>query len=219
MGRDQVLVDDCFDPLETGLALDDRNAATPGQDHRDSVVQEQPGGLDLNDTLGERGGHHTPPAVAVLREDPAVLSSDHRRLVLGIGRADELGRRREGWISRVHDGLGDQGDHRRTQGPAQRLLQPVTDQPLSLRDEVAQGIGPGEGGVRGALQRQQADLGPVAVHQHDLSLGGEIRERAGDLGDLVELRGRIWTFAPGEQGVATEGDDDSHAFTLRGWRP
>jgi len=66
-------------------------------------------------------------------------------------------------------------------------------------------------GVRLSLQRQQADLRPVTVADDELMVGDRGRERlagATHVGPLV-LRGQ--RFATGQEGIATEGNQYTHA--------
>ena len=68
--------------------------------------------------------------------------------------------------------------------------------------------------VRGGLQREEADLGSVAVRQHELVLLGDGCERPGgdsDVGALDVLGHRLAAL---QQCVAPEGDQNSHARTL-----
>ena len=81
------------------------------------------------------------------------------------------------------------------------LLKPLADQPPGFGDQVAQWVGPGQGSVRGALQRQQANLGAVAVHDHHLVVPGECGKRPGDMRYLVDLGRGVGSLTSPQQGV------------------
>ena len=80
------------------------------------------------------------------------------------------------------------------------LLKPLADQPPGFGDQVAQWVGPGQGSVRGALQRQQANLGAVAVHDHHLVVPGECGKWPGDMRHLVDLRRGVGSLTSPQQG-------------------
>ena len=103
---------------------------------------------------------------------------------------------------------------------AQLLLDQVADHALGLGAEDVERVGL-DLLVGGALERQQADLRPVAVRDHELVLRGDRRERLGGnahVGALV-LGGHRLPAA--QQRVAAEGDDDAHRvdrLSRRWWR-
>ena len=109
----------------------------------------------------------------------------------------------------------DHGEHRgqglvEGQQVSQLLLDEVADHALRLRPKDVQRIDR-HLGVGGILERQQADLRPVAVGDDQLVLprnGGQLR--AGDP-DVLALVLAGHGFTPAEQGIAAKGDDDSHA--------
>ena len=81
-------------------------------------------------------------------------------LLLVVDRADELGRVREGRVVPADQGPADQAGHLAAgQRVLQRLDQPVADHALGLRAEHVERVGPGEGRVVRALQRQHARPG------------------------------------------------------------
>ncbi len=85
---------------------------------------------------------------------------------------------RERRIGRVHDALGEQGDHLAIgQDVVEALGQPVADQPLCLGTQRVERERPGEQWVGGGLHRQDTDLGTVAVRDDHLVVAGERGER------------------------------------------
>ncbi len=52
----------------------------------------------------------------------------------------------------------------------------------------------------------------------DLVLARQVGHGAGDVRDLVDLGRSVRAFAPTQQGVAAQGDDD-RTLTPRAWRP
>ena len=64
--------------------------------------------------------------------------------------------------------------------------------------------------VRGALQREQADLGPVPVGHRHLVVGRDGREGLARDPHVVALGVDARRLAPPQQGVTAEGDDHSH---------
>jgi hypothetical protein len=134
---------------------------------------------------------------------------------LVVHRADGLRRRSERGILGVDDGLG-QDRHDWVRPPIQRQLgrqrlsQQVPDLALRFGDEhverwwrheVPRGVG---------LDRQVADLGTIAVGQHELvTRGDQLAERSGSHKEVLSLDRRRPLLATVNEGVATEGDDDA----------
>ena len=139
-----------------------------------------------------------------------------------VDRSDELGRIGERRVVGVDlDHREDRGErHLGRQQVAELLLDQVADHPLGLGAEHVERVRLDVRVGRG-LEREQADLGAVAVRQHELVLLGDRGQRP------RRRRGRSprWTSAVigsprFEQGVAAEGDQDSHRRRLssRAWR-
>ena len=112
------------------------------------------------------GGDDAAPAIAVRLERPAVLLPAELRAppALVVAGADELRRVVEGGVVGIDL---DHGQDRRErnlerQQVAELLLDEVADHPLRLGGEDVQRVRL-DLRVRGALQREQADLRPVAV--------------------------------------------------------
>ena len=141
----------------------------------------------------------------------AARSASSRR----VDRADGLGGVSEGRVVGVDLHLGQ--DRREAlvgrQQVAQLLLQQVADHPLRLRTEHIERV-LGDIGVRRRLERQQPDLGAVAVGDDQLVLArerGERGRRDAHVPALVLDGHRLATL---QQGVTTQGDHDAH-----GWAP
>lgn len=200
MGCDEVLVNCCLHAPQSGGALGDRYAATACQYDGDAAAEQKFRGAAVHDALGEGRGHDPAPSFSVLGEVPVVLLRDEVGLFRGRDRPDELCRVPERRVVAVDDLLGDQRDHRGAQMPGDGLLEPLADQPPGLGDQVAQWVGPGQGSVRGALQRQQANLWAVAVHDHHLVVPGECGKRPGDMRHLVDLRRGAGSLTSPQQG-------------------
>ena len=89
------------------------------------------------------------------------------------------------------------------------LLEDVADHPVGLGPEQVQRVWL-DLGVGRALQREQPDLGPVPVRDHELVLERERRERlarGASVDALVLGRQRL---PAAEQRVPTKCDDDPH---------
>ena len=143
-----------------------------------------------------------------------------------VDRADELRGIVEGRI------VGVDLDHRqdRRQAEPQRqevaelLLDEVADHPLRLGAEDVERVRL-DLGVGSRLERQEPDLGAVAVRDDELVIAGDAGEalsRDADVGPLGVCRHR---FAALEQRVAPEGHHDLHdapplaLVSRRRWRP
>ena len=81
--------------------------------------------------------------------------------------------------------------------------------PSLLGAEHVQGLRP-DLGVGLALQGEQADLGAIAMGEHELMVGGELGHGAGGHGDIVTLSVGVGRLSVVQQGVATQGHDDPH---------
>ena len=174
-----------------------------------SISQEI--GCDLQDLARLGGRHHPPPSGAVLLERPAFLRGQRVGGLLGVDRADELGRAGEGRVIGVHGDHGEQGGHLpvRRQQATQFLLDQVADDALGARVQDVQRVRLGV--VVGlGLQRQQAHLRAVAVHDHDAVLGGQRRDRLGRDPDVPALDLGGHGVAPAQQRIAAQRDHDPH---------
>ncbi len=146
-----------------------------------------------------------------MAERPALLGRQRIGGVLGVDRADELRGTGERRVIRIDHDHGEQGRHlllRRQQAP-QFLLDQVADHALgaSVQDiqRVRLGLPVGVG-----LQRQQAHLRPVAVHDHDAVPGGQRRDRLRRGLDVPPLDlGGHRLVAP-QQRIAAQRDHDPH---------
>ena len=98
-----------------------------------------------------------------------------------------------------------------------RLQQPVADHPLGLGAEHVERVRRGQVRVGGALQRQHADLGAVAVGDDQLVLGGQRGQRVDRAATLRLLHVGVRLLAALQQRVAAERDDDAH-LSRPGWR-
>ena len=96
------------------------------------------------------------------------------------------------------------------EGVLECLQKEVADHPLGLGSQHVEGVGMGEVGVAGALERQQPDLRPVAVGDDQIVVSGQ-RGQGLDCGQdvlLLDLGDR--RLPPLEQGIAAQGDHDAH---------
>jgi hypothetical protein len=128
-----------------------------------------------------------------------------------VDRSDELRRARECRVIRIDDDHGEQGGHLllRRQNAPQFLLDQVADHALGARVQDVQRVRLGAC-VRFGLQRQQAHLRAVAMHDHDAVPGGQRRDRfGGDLDVLpLDLSGHGVTAS--QQRIAAQGDHHPH---------
>jgi hypothetical protein len=117
---------------------------------------------------------------------------------------------REGRVGRINPHLGEKRRHRATGQPvSDRLLEQVTDHALRLGPQHVQRVRLDLGvGLR--LQRQQADLGSVAMGDDELVLSCQLGQRLGRQGDVDLLGAGLGSLPSAEQRVPTEGDDDPH---------
>jgi hypothetical protein len=148
-------------------------------------------------------------------EGPSLVGGQRRRLLVGVDRADELGRIAEGGVVRVdldHREEGGEGNLRREQ-VAELLLDQVADHPLGLRAEHIQRVGL-HLLVRGRLQREEADLRAVAVGEHELVAFRHRRQRLRRSPHVGSLHLGGHGLAALEQRVATERHDDAHGPQL-----
>ena len=156
-------------------------------------------------------GDDAPPVAAVRLHRPAALGRQPLRGRLVVDRPDELRRVGERRIGGGHQGLvDDRRDLPAGQRVLQRLHQPVADHALGLRAEHVQRVGPCQGRVGRALQREHADLGTVAVGDDELVPVGQRRERLHGRGALARWVVGLGLLAAFEQGVAADRDDDPH---------
>ncbi len=153
--------------------------------------------------LGRRDD--APPRLAVLLEHPRFVGGQPIRVRLRIDGPDEFRRVLEGRVGGIDF---DHREHRRhrpleRQDVAELLLDHVTDHPFGLRAEHVERIGL-DLLIRCALQREQADLRPVAVPHDELMLHRDGRERFRGGSDVEPLVLRRHRLAAAEQCVAAE---------------
>ena len=226
-GRQQaggvVLVDDRLDAhqLAVGAAVDgrtlvvgvhDRDAAAARADDHGALLQQPADLAQLEDAHGLGRRHHAAIVAAVRLERPLLLGRHGVRGGLVVDGPDGLAGILEG---RVVDVDLDHGQHRgqglvEGQQVAQLLLDEVADHALRLGTEDVQRVDR-DLRVGGVLERQQTDLRPVAVGDDQLVLGGHRGQLAAGDADVLALVLAGHGFTPAEQGIAAEGDDDSHA--------
>ena len=92
---------------------------------------------------------------------------------------------------------------------SQLLLDEIADHALGLGAEHVQRVRL-DLLVRGALQGQQTDLGSVAVADHEFVVARQWRERYTGREDVGPLVGGGHGFAPPQQRVASQCDDNPH---------
>ena len=193
----------------------------PEQTTQGAGLREVADRLELDDLARLGAGHDAAPAAArVLAHGEALLEHHLLRLGLAVEGADRLGGGGEGLVLGVDGHLGDDGHHRHVEPALARGGWPGSAPPCSRS-------GPGSraadvhrhrrhrlGGER-VLDQQVADLGAVAVGEHDapalLDQGGDAAHGAVDVEQLL-LEGA--DLAGLEDGVAAEGDDDGLAGLL-----
>ncbi len=215
----EVLVDHCLDADErTGPVrqVGGRDSAAAGADDDRALLQEPDDRIQLEDPLGLRRCDDPAPRVTVLLEDPAALRGVPLCGDVVIARADELG----GVVERRIVGVDlDHGEQRRDrllerEQVAEFLLDHVADHSLGPRTQNVERIGV-SGVVRRGLERQEADLRPVPVREHQLVLecqGRQLLRCHAHVGALG-LRGhRVRSL---EQGVAAQCHDDPHIRSSR----
>ena len=195
----EVLVDH---RLDTGdrpvLVAHARDAAAAGGHHDVSGGHEREGGGGVQDLkrLG-RGDHPAPPARATVLPGLAVL--DQRRGLVGRQvAADRLDRVSEAGVGAVDKGASHQRRGRppqsaRRQGALERTEQQEPDRALRLRDAPVQRHRWDDGGSHLVLHQQVADLGAVAVGEHQVvAMGDQVGDavhRGGDRRRLVARPG------------------------------
>ena len=179
----------------------------------------------LHDLDRLRRRHHAPPAAAgVFAHDEPLLDGELPGTRLGVEGPDRLGRRGEGGIALVDHALGQKRGDRRPQAQldhvvVEALLQHVADLPLGLGAADVHGHGRDELGREVVLDQDVADLGTVAVGEHDApAVGHEARDAPAALVDVDELLLEGADLAGLQDGVAAQGDDHG-AGRLRSRRP
>ena len=193
----------------------------PEQTTRAPALGEVADRLELDDLAGLGAGHDASPAAArVLAHGEALLEHHLLRLGLGVEGADRLGRVREGLVLGVDGHLGDDGHHGHVQ-PAlaqvvgQRLRRHVADLALAHRAADVHRHRRHRLGRQGVLDQQVADLGAVAVREHDApAVLDQLRDAAHGAVDVEQLLLEGADLAGLEDGVAAEGDDDGLAGLL-----
>jgi hypothetical protein len=114
-------------------------------------------------------------------------------------------------IVRCHQCLCDEANHLfcRERVP-ESLEQEVADHSLCFGHQGVEGVRMGEGGIPGAFQRQEANLGSIAVRDDQVVVEGERGQsfHSRDYVLLLNLGSRC--FAALEECIAAQGDDDPH---------
>jgi hypothetical protein len=160
-------------------------------------------------------GDDAPPALLTAVLPDLAEGDEPFRLLSGEEAADRLGGLAEPGIVGVDEGAGDQArratvDAAGPEGGVQFVGEREADRGLGLRDAPVQRH---RGHlVRGqlVLDQQVADLGAIAVGQHDLDAGGDdVGDVTGGLGDGVALGAGGRGAVGAGHGVAAQGDDDS----------
>ena len=168
------------------------------------MVEERVQRVQAEDALRQRRRNDTAVAVAVELERPSLLRCELLRLLFCVHGPDRLRRIAERRVGCIHF---DERQERRDadvegQLVAEFLLDDIADHSLGLRAEQVERVGVDHGVCR-RLEREQPDLRPVAVRDHELVLVCEGRERAA-CGACVHLlvlcRQRL---AAAEESVAT----------------
>jgi hypothetical protein len=210
----EILVDDRFDAQQVAWTRRGEHGgdapAARADDHR-SAVQQPADRLDLQDAPGLGRRHHPAPRVTILPERPALLGRQRIGGGLSVDRADELRGTGERRVLRIDHDHGEQGRHlllRRQQAP-QFLLDQVADHALGARVQHVQRVRLGAG-VRLGLQRQQAHLRAVTVHDHDAVPGGQRRDRLRRDLDVPPLDLGGHRLAAPQQRVTAQRDHDPH---------
>jgi hypothetical protein len=92
---------------------------------------------------------------------------------------------------------------------SQFLLNHVADHTLGLGIQHVQGIG-FDCRIAGSLESKQADLRPVPVRENELMIGCQGCQCPGCCTDILPLYICRHRLPPFQQGVSTQGDDNSH---------
>ncbi len=143
--RRVVLVDHRFNANKfAGLVLNHRNPPTANADHDEPPLDEIDDHVSLDDALGPRRGHHTPPpSTGIFDNGPSLL-------LLPLGGngflhkgSDWLGGIAEGGITAVHQDLRHHCHRLEIEAPpaelvVQRALEHVADGALGIRAAVVQ---------------------------------------------------------------------------------
>src|SRR6059036_802581 len=211
----QVLLDDGLHALHPRGRFQDRDAAAAHGDRHHAGVHERANERRFHDTDRTWRGHHAAPAAPTVLDDvPSVVACVALRFGFLVEGTDRLGRHAEGRIVLGDDDLAH--DRRDTRGEPARG-EKVAEHLLDRVAEAAFGLGHAE------IERQRwhhrlrdlhpqellADLGPVAVRQHEAVPGGhEIDERRQAHGERVEPLARRADPVVRPESVAADGDDD-----------
>jgi calcium-translocating P-type ATPase len=187
--RGEVLVQDGFDAVQAApVVAGYRDAAAARADDDRAAAGQQFDLIQLDDPHGLGGGHDPAPGGAVLADGPAVPGRQRARGLLVVDGADELGGARHRGVIGRHHGAADQAGRPAAGHRARESLRdPVPDHALGLRAEGVERVGPRERGIRGAFDREHADLRAVAVGDDELMPVKQRRDRgdrAGDVGFL-----------------------------------
>ena len=211
----EVLVDHGLDAAQRALLAGrpcGGDAAASGADHHDALVEQPTDRSDLEDPFRRRRGDDAAEMVAVALEHPTLLRDESLGGRVVVDRSHELGRVGEGRVGGVdldHREQRRQG-HLGRQDVAELLLDEVADHALGLRTEHVERIRL-DVLVRRGLQREQSDLGSVAVRQDELMLLGDRREGTCGDADVASLGVFGHRLPALEERVAAERDQNSHA--------
>ncbi len=222
--RGEVLVDDRLEPHQATVRDRlDRHTATARRDDQGARL-DGAGSPWIPPGEGSRRSDHPPPAIAVAGDRPAPIGGQTARPGLVVSRPDELRRVGERRIVAVDHRLG-QDDRdapaiaERPQRRQERLGEEIADLTLGLGAQHVQrrrrhGLG---GDLR--LEREEADLRPVAVGHHEPAVPcGDRGQRLGGTDQVVTLDGHRAGFATAQEGVPAEGDDETTHPRDRGTR-
>ena len=121
----------------------------------------------------------------------------------------------KGRVGRVNLNHGKKGSERDIpwKQVTEFLLDHVSDHALCLGIEDIKGIG-FNAGIGSGLQREQSDLRPVPVREHQFMLMCKRCQCTGCRTDVDPLAVSSHRLAPFQEGVSPKSDYDSHLFSL-----
>ena len=216
----EILVDDGGATFEFAVVVfNDGDSAAADGDDNDILLKQKANGVFFDNLEGFwRGDDTTPAAAGIFLENPVSGFTIFLGVGFGVEGADGLGGVGEGFVVFVDKDLGDDGGD----GLMEMLAFEFVGE--GLADLVANGaLGVGNATFEGdfvedifgevGAQENEADLGPVAVGDHDAIAGGD---KGGDVvrgfaGGLVLIHDRHF-FAILDEGVSADGDDREGTF-------